>query len=132
MDRGATNPLEVPLMSRLRQFARHMKRELHALVLALKHPATPWYARFWSAGIVVYALSPIDLIPDIIPVLGALDDLIIVPLGIALAVRLIPTAVLAECRAQATDEPLPRHWWFALVMVALWLLAAWLVWRWIV
>jgi uncharacterized membrane protein YkvA (DUF1232 family) len=80
---------------------RLLKRETHALYLAARHPRTPWYAKLFVAGIVAYALSPIDLIPDFIPILGFLDDLILIPLGIVVAVKLVPADVLAECRAKA-------------------------------
>jgi uncharacterized membrane protein YkvA (DUF1232 family) len=80
---------------------RELKIQVHALLLAYRDPRTPWYAKALAALVVAYALSPIDLLPDIIPVLGQLDDLLLVPLGIALAVRLIPREVLADCRARA-------------------------------
>src|SRR5258708_34422908 len=85
----------------LKHWARRLKHELYALYLAYKDPRVPWYARLFAACVVGYAFSPIDLIPDPIPVLGYLDDLVLVPLGISLAVRMIPAPVLAECRAQA-------------------------------
>ena len=78
-----------------------LKREIHALALAARHPRTPWYAKALIGGVVAYALSPIDLIPDFIPVLGYLDDLVLVPLGIVAAVKLVPPDVMAECRARA-------------------------------
>jgi uncharacterized membrane protein YkvA (DUF1232 family) len=90
-------------LSDLKQKARHLKGETYALYLAARDPRTPWYAKLLVAGIVAYALSPIDLIPDFIPVLGYLDELILIPVGIALAVRLIPDPVLAECRTRAED-----------------------------
>jgi len=68
---------------------------------AVRHPGTPWYAKLFVAGIVAYAFSPIDLIPDFVPVLGYLDDLILIPMGIALAIRMVPPSVLTECRARA-------------------------------
>lgn len=91
------------LLARLRQRARHLRAETYALYLAARDPRTPWYAKLLVAGIVAYALSPIDLIPDFVPVLGYLDDLIIVPAGIVLAIRLVPGPVLAECRARAQE-----------------------------
>ncbi len=90
-------------LAELRQWARYLKAETFALYLAARHPGTPWYAKLLVAGIVAYALSPIDLIPDFIPVLGYLDDLILIPLGIALAIRLIPVPVLTECRVRAQE-----------------------------
>src|SRR5215207_3761726 len=84
-----------------RQRVRRLKTETYALYLAYRDPRVPWYARVVAACVVAYDISPIDLIPDFIPLLGYLDDLILVPLGIALAIRLIPPQVLADCRAQA-------------------------------
>lgn len=107
-------------------WARRLKTETLAVALAYRDPRTPWYARLVAAAVVAYALSPLDLVPDFVPVLGYLDDLLLVPLGLALAVRLIPPAVLAECRAraQAGDRVgiSPRA--AIAVVVALWLLAA--------
>jgi uncharacterized membrane protein YkvA (DUF1232 family) len=80
---------------------RGLREETYALYLALRHPGTPWHVRLLAALVVGYALSPIDLIPDFVPVLGYLDDLVLLPLGIALVLRLIPADVLAECRAEA-------------------------------
>jgi uncharacterized membrane protein YkvA (DUF1232 family) len=78
-----------------------LRNESYALYLASRDPRTPWYAKLLVAGVVAYAVSPIDLIPDFIPVLGQLDDMILLPIGIALAIRLVPSAVLEEKRAQA-------------------------------
>jgi uncharacterized membrane protein YkvA (DUF1232 family) len=90
-------------IARLRQRAHQLEGETYALYLAARDPRTPWHAKLLVAGIVAYALSPIDLIPDFIPVVGYLDDLILVPLGITLAVKLIPPHVLADCRARARE-----------------------------
>jgi uncharacterized membrane protein YkvA (DUF1232 family) len=113
---------------------RELKIQVHALLLAYRDPRTPWYAKALAALVAAYALSPIDLIPDFIPVLGQLDDLLLVPLGIALAVRLIPPEVLADCRArarQADARPPARPWLSVLLVAGIWLallaLAAWLV-----
>ena len=84
-----------------RRQARRLKRETYALYLALRDPRVPWYARALAVVVVAYAFSPLDLIPDFIPVLGILDDLIVVPLGVALVRRLIPPPVFAECRERA-------------------------------
>lgn len=89
------------LITEFKRRARRLKAETIALYLAARHPDTPWYAKLFVAAIVAYALSPIDLIPDFVPVLGYLDDLILLPLGIALAIKMIPPAVLSECRARA-------------------------------
>lgn len=118
------------LLDTLRQHARRLKADTLALYLAARHPRTPWYAKLLVAGIVAYALSPIDLIPDFIPVLGYLDDLILLPLGIALAIRLVPDDVLAECRSRAAErlaENRPVSRWAAVVIVAIWLGLALLV-----
>jgi uncharacterized membrane protein YkvA (DUF1232 family) len=117
---------------RLERWARKLKVEIYALYLAYRDPRVPWYARVFAALVVGYAFSPIDLIPDVIPVLGYLDDLLIVPLGIALAIRMIPPSVLAECREEARnakDRPVNKV--AAVVVVAIWIalaaLAVWLV-----
>ena len=89
------------LLTELKKRTQQLKAETFALYLAARDPRTPWYAKFLVAGIVAYAFSPIDLIPDFIPIIGYLDDLILIPIGIALAVKLIPDSVLVECRAQA-------------------------------
>jgi uncharacterized membrane protein YkvA (DUF1232 family) len=121
--------MAVARLGQLRERARALKRETYALYLAVRDPRTPWYAKAVAAAVVAYALSPFDLIPDFIPVLGYLDDLLIVPAGIALALRLVPADVLAECRAQArsrAQRPASRAG--AVVMVAIWLTAVvWLV-----
>ena len=90
-------------LAELKQRARHLKAETFALYLAARDPRTPWYAKLLVAGIVAYAFSPIDLIPDFVPVLGYLDDLILIPIGIALAIKLVPHQVLAECRVRAQE-----------------------------
>ena len=120
-------------MQRLKQRARHLKRETYALYLAARDPRTPWYAKLLAAAVVAYAVSPLDLIPDFVPVLGYLDDLIIVPLGLALVLRLVPAQVLAECRERAretTERPTSRL--AAVIVVAIWLAVALLVGRWAV
>ncbi len=84
-----------------RQWTRSLKRDVHALWLASRDPRTPWYAKAVAAAVTAYVFSPVDLIPDFIPVLGLVDDLVIVPLGIVLALRLVPADVMAEHRATA-------------------------------
>src|SRR3954453_17239658 len=116
------------LLQCLRARALAVKRDAYALYLVARHPRTPWYAKLLAAAVVAYALSPIDLIPDFIPVLGYLDDLLLVPLGILLVARLIPATVLADARAQAEQaEGRPTSWVGAAVIIALWLLGAALV-----
>jgi len=124
---GVSQGNTVPILDNLRQRAGRLKRETFALYLAARHPDTPWYAKILVAGVVAYGLSPIDLIPDFVPVLGYLDDLILVPLGIALAVKMIPPYVLAECRVRAQESlaggrPVNRV--AAAVIVGIWLLFA--------
>ena len=89
------------MLTTLRRRARAIKRDTLALYLAARHPGTPWYAKALAVFIVGYALSPIDLIPDFIPVLGYLDDVILLPIAIVLCIRLIPVHVLDDCRAAA-------------------------------
>src|SRR5262245_4322046 len=91
-------------MGKLREWARRLKTETFALYLAARDPRTPWYARLLVAGIAASALSPIDLIPDFIPVLGYLDEFVLIPLGIALALRLVPAEVMVDARARAHAE----------------------------
>ena len=90
-------------MKSLKQWASLLKRDIVALSLAARDPRVPWYAKAIAAAVAAYALSPIDLIPDFIPVLGQIDDLILVPLGIWLVVKLIPAPIMADLRAQAKD-----------------------------
>jgi len=100
-----------------------------ALYLASKYPGTPWYAKLLAALIIGYALSPIDLIPDFIPVVGYLDDLIIVPAGIALLIKIIPRDILEECRAKAQSGLSNRkrkNWVAAIIIVLIWLSAIYL------
>ena len=115
------------LLERLRSWARSLKRDAVTLWFAYKHPATPVLAKALCIFVVAYALSPIDLIPDFVPVLGYLDDLILIPLGIALAIKMIPPSVLAECRARAQasmagGKPVSRI--AAAVIIGIWLLLA--------
>jgi uncharacterized membrane protein YkvA (DUF1232 family) len=109
--------------------SKQFKTEVVALYLASKHPGTPWYAKVLAALIIGYALSPIDLIPDFIPVIGYLDDLIIIPAGIALLIKIIPRDILEECRAKAQSDVLNRkskNWVAGVIIVFIWLLAVYL------
>jgi uncharacterized membrane protein YkvA (DUF1232 family) len=126
----------MPLLDNLRRRARALKADTLALTFALRDPRVPWYARLLAVAVVAYALSPIDLIPDFIPVLGYLDDLILVPLGIVLVLRMIPPEVMVVCRARAQAElaggrPVSRAG--AAAVIAIWVLGAalvgWLVYR---
>lgn len=113
------------LLSHLKSQARRLKTETHALYLAALDPRTPWYAKGLVFLVVAYALSPIDLIPDFIPVLGYLDDLLIVPAGIALALTMIPHEVLAEARQKAAKTPPSSRAGIigAVIIILLWILA---------
>ena len=124
------------LAARVAVWARSIKRDIHAVYLASRDPRTPWCAKAVAIGVVAYALSPIDLIPDFIPVLGQLDELIILPLGIWLVVRLIPPGVMNEHRAAAiVAEQMPRSMAGAVTIIAIWLLltvgSGWLAYRWL-
>jgi uncharacterized membrane protein YkvA (DUF1232 family) len=123
----------VSLLSRLKEAVRALERDVHALYLAARDPRVPWYAKVVALAVAAYALSPIDLIPDFVPVLGYLDDLVIVPLGIMLAIRLIPPAIMAEHRSTAAAAATrPRSRLAAVAIVVLWIAAAalllWLFW----
>ena len=119
--------------TRLRARARELKRDTVALYLAVRDPRTPWYAKLLAGAIVAYSLSPIDLIPDFIPVLGYVDDIVIVPLGLSLALRLVPGAVMIDCRARATEiAERPTNRAAAAVIVLVWLAAALLVLSWLI
>ena len=118
----------------LQAWARAIKRDVHALYLAARDPRMPWYAKVMAACVAAYALSPIDLIPDFVPVLGYLDDLVIVPLGIMLAVWMIPNAIMAEHRVTAAAaDGRPTSKAAAAAIVGIWIAAigliTWLGWR---
>ncbi|KRB80970.1 hypothetical protein ASE00_17340 [Sphingomonas sp. Root710] len=108
-------------LTALRGWARALKRDVVALWIAARDPRTPWRARLLAGAVATYALSPIDLIPDAIPVLGVLDDLLIVPAGLWLALRWVPPALMAEYRAAALDRDRPRSRIAAAVIILLWL-----------
>jgi uncharacterized membrane protein YkvA (DUF1232 family) len=115
------SPSDASMVGRLRSWARGIKRDVHALYLSARDPRVPWYAKAFALGIAAYALSPIDLIPDFIPVLGYLDEVILLPLAIIVAVKLIPPAVLAEHRATALETPLRPSRGAAFVIIAIWI-----------
>jgi len=107
--------------------ARQLRTEIDAICLAYKDPRVPWYAKLLIACVIGYALSPIDLMPDFIPVIGYVDDLILVPLGIALTLKMIPPAVLAECREKARTDTTRRkrtNWIAATLILSIWVLLA--------
>ncbi len=110
---------------RLRIWARALKRDVHAIYLAARDPRVPWYAKLLAFAVAGYALSPIDLIPDFIPVFGYLDDLVVVPLGIWLVLSLIPDEVMAEYRAKASEaaqRPVSKG--AAIIIMTIWILGA--------
>ena len=121
------------MLATLKAWAGRLKRDVVALWLAARDPRTPWSAKAVAGFVAAYALSPIDLIPDFIPVLGYLDDLLIVPAGIWLAVRLVPPALMAEFREQAAARDRPRSRVAAFVIIiSLWLAAcALILWLWV-
>ncbi|WP_155298052.1 YkvA family protein [Deinococcus kurensis] len=127
-----TDPARPGLWARLRACALHLKAELLALSLAARDPRTPWYARAWALLVLAYALSPIDLIPDFIPVLGQLDDLLLVPAGLWVALRLVPPGVLVDARraAAAHPEKLARSALGATLIVLVYAALIVLAWAW--
>ena len=125
------------IAERLRRWAHALKRDGATLWFAAQHPGTPWYAKALALLVVAYALSPIDLIPDFIPVLGYLDDVILLPAMIWLAIRWIPGPVLSECRARAVAwmdarGTRPTSVAGAVLVVAVWLAAGAALWRWVI
>jgi uncharacterized membrane protein YkvA (DUF1232 family) len=114
--------LKLAIFHNLKRWARMLLRDVHAVYLAAHDPRVPWYAKILAAAVAGYALSPIDLIPDFIPVLGYADDLIIVPLGIWLAVSLVPQEVMAEYRIKADEAgQRPRSTIAAIAIIAIWI-----------
>jgi uncharacterized membrane protein YkvA (DUF1232 family) len=105
--------------------AKRLKKEIKALYLASKRQDVPWYSKLVILLVVGYALSPIDLIPDFIPILGLVDDMILLPMGIALAIKLIPSNIMNECREQSENifrEGKPKNWVAASIIISIWVL----------
>jgi uncharacterized membrane protein YkvA (DUF1232 family) len=111
------------MLARLKIWAQTLRQEVHAIYLAARDPRVPWYAKALAMAVAAYALSPIDLIPDFIPVLGYVDDLILVPLGVWATISLIPAEVLAEYRAVASRTERPVSKVAAVVIVMSWILS---------
>ena len=116
---------ELRTIERWKQKSRHLKIEIYALYLAYRDPRVPWYAKAFVALVVGYAFSPIDLIPDFIPVLGYLDDLVLIPLGVAVALKMIPEKVMEDCRIRSKEvmskkKPVNRA--AAIVIILIWLM----------
>ena len=115
----------VKVFERLKQKSRNLKIEIYALFLAYRDPRVPWYAKAFVAIVVGYAFSPIDLIPDFIPVLGYLDDLVLIPLGVAVALKMIPEKIMEDCRIRSKEvmsakKPINRA--AAVVIIFIWLM----------
>jgi uncharacterized membrane protein YkvA (DUF1232 family) len=109
-------------MDSIKERARFLKRDTLAVWYASRDKRTPWYARLLAVVVAAYAFSPIDLIPDFIPVLGYLDDIILIPAGIALTLHLIPPQVMADARARAEDSlTQPNPWWMTVLIILVWL-----------
>ena len=122
-------------LDNLKDRAKNLKRDTYALYFAYRDPRTPWYARMFAGLVAAYLLSPIDLIPDFIPVLGYLDDLIIAPAGIALALKMIPSEVMADARQRAELELAngkPVNCVAAVVVVLIWIIVLFFLARWVI
>ncbi|MEH7086261.1 YkvA family protein [Neobacillus drentensis] len=114
-------------LTKIKNYARKLKQNLFVLYLSYKDNRVPWYAKLVAICVVAYAFSPIDLIPDFIPVFGYLDDLIIVPLGISLALKLIPPYIIEENREKAEEirkKGKPKNWFVAVLFIMIWILLA--------
>lgn len=121
---------KIKLKDKLKARAKQLKVDVPAVFLALKDKRTPWFAKVLAAIVVIYALSPVDLIPDFIPILGYLDDLIILPALIVWTVKLVPEDVMSDCREQAAgmwSDGKPKKWYYAIPFVMVWLLIVWLI-----
>lgn len=112
------------MLSKFKKWDNDLKRDLYAIYLAYTKHKLPWHAKILAIVVLAYALSPIDLIPDFIPVLGYLDDLIILPLGIALLIKVIPEDIIKECKKEAENaikEKLPKNYVAAVLIIAFWI-----------
>jgi uncharacterized membrane protein YkvA (DUF1232 family) len=110
--------------------SKQLRSEVYALYLASKHPKTPWYAKAFAIFIIGYALSPIDLIPDFVPVIGYIDDLVLVPAGISLLIKMIPREILEECREKARPQSIGKkrsNWVAAMIIVLIWILVVYII-----
>ncbi|AYC30109.1 YkvA family protein [Paenisporosarcina cavernae] len=120
-------------MNKLKTWAKKLKRQLYVLYLAYQDDRVPWFAKLVTILVVAYALSPIDLIPDFIPIIGYLDDIILVPLGIVLALKLIPEEVRLDCEEMARNNmnpKTPKNWWAGAMVLLLWVaIGYWLILR---
>lgn len=110
-------------MEKIKDWAKRLKQQIFVLYLAYKDERVPWYAKLFTACVVAYAFSPIDLIPDFIPILGYLDDVIIVPLGIMFALKMIPNEVIIECEIKSKEmmkNRKPKNWLVGSLIILLW------------
>lgn len=121
---------EEKFLEKAKKKAKEIKQNIFVLYLAYKDPRVPWYAKLFSILVVAYAFSPIDLIPDFIPIIGYLDDIIIVPLGIIIALKMIPKSIIEDCRVKAEElrkKEKPKNWFAGAVFIIIWiLLAVWI------
>ncbi len=125
------------MFARLKAWAASLRRQALVVWFASRDPRAPWYAKWLAIAIVAYALSPIDLIPDFIPVLGYLDEVILLPAALWLVLKLMPQEVLLDARARAqawmeAHRPKPRNWIAATIIVLLWIAALWALWIWLI
>ena len=125
------------MLERLKTWAAALKREALVLWFASRDPRASWHAKWLAIFIVAYALSPIDLIPDFIPIIGFLDEIILLPAAIWLVLKLLPQEVLLDSRARAqawleAHRPRPRNWIAAAAIVLLWMVALWVIWAWLI
>lgn len=114
------------MIDKIKTWAKQLKRKVFVLYFAYKDNRTPWYVKAFAICVVAYAFSPIDLIPDFIPILGYLDDVILVPLGVALALKMIPNAVIQECTVKAEDRlknGKPQNWLVGSLIILVWIVA---------
>jgi uncharacterized membrane protein YkvA (DUF1232 family) len=112
-------------MEKIKAWAKKLKRQIYILYFAYKDERVPWFAKLFSACVVAYAFSPIDLIPDFIPILGYLDDIILVPLGIMFALKMIPKVVIKECEVKANElmnKGKPKNWFVGSLIILIWIL----------
>ncbi len=125
------------MLERLKTWAASLKRQALVVWFASRDARAPWYAKWLAIGIVAYALSPIDLIPDFIPILGYLDELILLPAALWLVLKLMPPEVLLDARAKSqawmeAHRPKPRNWIAATIIVLVWMAASWALWIWLI
>lgn len=127
MPKNNTSNQDMTIFQKVKQRAKALKTEVFALYFAYRDPRTPWYGKVFAALVVAYAFSPIDLIPDPIPVLGYLDDLILIPLGVVIALRMIPSDVMSDSREKAEQElqdGKPVSWVGAVIVGLIWIALA--------